>query len=383
MSVREKPVCSRFLDLQEKERHYSQHMSKVVRAKALINTTHPDTPRRIQVSQRNSALLRQSMKQSFGFNMRKVDEVDRRRSYSSLKPTARRSFTSSLSTRSSKRSQSKIGQQKEIDIFANYPASTMPKRPVSVITYDTSSSEFPMPSDISSSGVSPYLTEPKKKRTTVDSIKIGYAQRAIVESIDEEDSSNSENDGDKENSKTKNEKRKDKKKEDKGKGKEELKNNDKNSSNKNEEKGTDKIIKKKKKLTNKSGSNISDENAKKEKKVKNSSESKSSDHSGKEKSAKNKSESKGSDENEEKVKNETDSKSTDGSDEKEEKLKKESKSQTSDGNDENDKNNTDNKGDENQASANSNKLIETPKKHKSSSSSSGSSSSSNSPRSNH
>jgi hypothetical protein len=50
MSVRDKPVASRHLDLKEKDISYRKHVNAVHKSQSTINTTPPDVPRRLQVA---------------------------------------------------------------------------------------------------------------------------------------------------------------------------------------------------------------------------------------------------------------------------------------------------------------------------------------------
>lgn len=70
MSVRDLPATNRFLDLKEKEKAYRKHAVALHAAKASINTTQPDTPLRLRVNQRNTAILRNR-------TIRNMDEHDK------------------------------------------------------------------------------------------------------------------------------------------------------------------------------------------------------------------------------------------------------------------------------------------------------------------
>jgi hypothetical protein len=50
MSIREKPVASRFLDVHEKHYHYQKHVNAVASSRATINTKRPEVPRRLMVA---------------------------------------------------------------------------------------------------------------------------------------------------------------------------------------------------------------------------------------------------------------------------------------------------------------------------------------------
>ncbi|OHT10647.1 hypothetical protein TRFO_04147 [Tritrichomonas foetus] len=214
MSVREKPVASRLLDLKEKERAYSRHVTAVVRARATINTTQPDTPRRLLVAANNNAKYRRSLKREYDNNARKVRDLSRPQSQQTRRIVHDSNITS----------------PHEIDIFADpLPRSNNYNRPPvytpqanrnkylynldykedssvsDLMTSETSkltslssasnnnkftgsrpSSAASSTRSTSSSLVSPYLTEPKrnKQKTKIDRVKIGYAPQAIVESVE-------------------------------------------------------------------------------------------------------------------------------------------------------------------------------------------------------
>jgi hypothetical protein len=50
MSIRERPVANRFLDIQDKHCSYRKHVSALYRSRPTVNTVQPDTPLRLQVS---------------------------------------------------------------------------------------------------------------------------------------------------------------------------------------------------------------------------------------------------------------------------------------------------------------------------------------------
>lgn len=204
MSVREKPVASRYLDLKEKEKSYRKHINAVVTARATINTTQPDTPPRLQVAAVNNARHRQNLKRDYESNMRKIMEVEQERPQTTK--SMRRPPPSRDSYSSTRTPQKRGRTPRDIDIFDDLTRDPLKQRYSSNrymdsssnahnYTFESTSSEIPMSSDIPSSASSsmkpsPYITEPPKehKKSTVDSIKIGFSPAAIVESIEVDDS---------------------------------------------------------------------------------------------------------------------------------------------------------------------------------------------------
>lgn len=207
MSVREKPVASRYLDLKEKERSYMKHVGAVSRARATINTTQPDTPRRLQVAAVSNARYRQNLKRDYSTNARKISEIDQGR------PQTMQGTRLLNNARISRYSQSRTPSRtnrlpmpnedpQDIDVFASLTRDPMtPPRPQrKTYLYDSvsSSSEVPLPSETStgrssassSFRASPYITEPPKnnKKKTIDSVKIGYSPVAVVETVEVDDS---------------------------------------------------------------------------------------------------------------------------------------------------------------------------------------------------
>lgn len=204
MSVREKPVASRYLDLKDKERSYMKHVGAVRRARSTINTTQPDTPRRLQVAAVNNARYRRNLKRDHDVNARKITEIDQGRPQTSQQ-THR---LLGMNRYSQSRTPSRVTRPplpnddpRDIDVFASLTRDplTPPRPQAKKYIYDSisSSSEIPAPSDSgtsrssASSSVkpSPYITEPPKnhKKKTIDSIKIGYSPVAVVETVEVDD----------------------------------------------------------------------------------------------------------------------------------------------------------------------------------------------------
>lgn len=77
MSVREKPVANRYLDLKEKDKAYRKHLHAVATSRASINTTQPDVPRRLVVAQASNDRHRKGLKKSFAEHSRMIDDVRR------------------------------------------------------------------------------------------------------------------------------------------------------------------------------------------------------------------------------------------------------------------------------------------------------------------
>ena len=207
MSVREKPVANRYLDLKEKERSYMKHIGAVCRARSTINTTQPDTPRRLQVAAVNNARYRQNLKRDYNSNSRKISEIDQGRPQTTQ--GGRLLNNSRINRYSQSRTPSRITRPplpnedpQDIDVFTSLTRDPMtpprPQRKMYVYDSVSSSSDIQPPSESSTSRSStsssikpsPYITEPSKnnKKKTIDSIKIGYSPIAVVETIEVDDS---------------------------------------------------------------------------------------------------------------------------------------------------------------------------------------------------
>ena len=133
MSVKLRPVSNRYLDMLEKERAYSKHVHAVVRSKASINTTQPETPRRLLVAERNNTRHRNGMLRTFADHDRMIAEVEERRYKTASIGTRSMKSTASSSSRFSNRNEfSMFGdvrtpQPKRTDRFEQEKVSTTPQ----------------------------------------------------------------------------------------------------------------------------------------------------------------------------------------------------------------------------------------------------------------
>lgn len=162
MSVREKPVASRYLDLKEKERAYGRHVKAVATSRPTINTTQPDTPRRLMVAERNNAQFRRNQ-------MRTMDQRDR------MVNEVHRPYTSKPS-RTSQR-------------YSNSPPSRDTFRDLDLFQYDTGRNQTPqrpprqprlVENMATETRPQEFATPPRPPKKT-ESIKIGYTPNAIIE----------------------------------------------------------------------------------------------------------------------------------------------------------------------------------------------------------
>lgn len=167
MSVREKPVANRYLDLLEKERSYRRHVHKVARTKATINTTQPETPRRLMVAERNNTRYRNGMRRTFVEHDRLVSDVARPRT-ATVGPRAGRS-TNTFSQRSSFRDES--------DIFSSDIMTPQPQK------YLPTADHMEEPR---------YPQTPQGRTRRVEAVRIGFGPKPVIEAEDIEDESNGE-----------------------------------------------------------------------------------------------------------------------------------------------------------------------------------------------
>ena len=77
MSVRERPVASRYLDLKEKELKYRQHVRTLRTCKAQIDTKEVEMAPRFKVAARNQAIFREKMRQRNAEHTRMIEDVRR------------------------------------------------------------------------------------------------------------------------------------------------------------------------------------------------------------------------------------------------------------------------------------------------------------------
>ena len=164
MSVREKPVSNRFLELLDRERCYRRHVKKVANTKATINTTQPETPRRFMVAERNNTRYRNGMRRTFVEHDRMVATVDRPRTAN----------VGSRSTRSTNMFAQQPDVYDDVDIFSRdirTPDAGMKRNGVE---------RFREPS-------SPET--PKERARKVDAVRIGFGPKPIIEAQEIEDSS--------------------------------------------------------------------------------------------------------------------------------------------------------------------------------------------------
>lgn len=77
MSVRERPVANRFLDMKEKELKYKTHLHLVRTCKPCIDMTQPETPRRLLLMQRNQEDYRRRVKETNKVHDRMIRDIQR------------------------------------------------------------------------------------------------------------------------------------------------------------------------------------------------------------------------------------------------------------------------------------------------------------------
>jgi hypothetical protein len=77
MSVREKPVASRFLDVHEKHLSYQKHVHAVAASRATINTKQPDIPRRLMLAEITNRNHRRKLLSTYDANDELVAQAAR------------------------------------------------------------------------------------------------------------------------------------------------------------------------------------------------------------------------------------------------------------------------------------------------------------------
>ena len=77
MSVRERPVASRYLDMKEKELKYRQHVRTLRTCKAQIDTKEVEMAPRFKLAARNQAIFREKLKQRDAMHTRMIEDARR------------------------------------------------------------------------------------------------------------------------------------------------------------------------------------------------------------------------------------------------------------------------------------------------------------------
>ena len=171
MSVREKPVSNRFLELLDRERSYRRHVKKVANTKATINTTQPETPRRFMVAERNNTRYRNGMRRTFVEHDRMVATVERPRTAN----------VGSRPTRSPNMFTQQQQQQQQHDVYEDVDIFSRDIRtPDAGMRRGATVERFREPS-------SPET--PKGRARKVDAVRIGFGPKPIIEAQEIEDES--------------------------------------------------------------------------------------------------------------------------------------------------------------------------------------------------
>lgn len=165
MSVREKPVSSRYLDLLEKERCYRRHVKKVAHSRATINTSQPETPRRLMVAERNNTRYRNGMRRTFVERDIMVASVERPRT----------TTFGARSTRSSNMFSPQSSVHDDVDLFSRDIMTPQPGRKRATTVDRVREPSSPQ--------------TPQARARKVDAVRIGYGPRPIIESQEIEDDS--------------------------------------------------------------------------------------------------------------------------------------------------------------------------------------------------
>ena len=163
MSVKEAPVCNRYLDLKEKEKAYRKHISALARARPTINTTQPEPARRVQVAQQRTTSYRKNLIRNIKAHEVMVADVSPR---SAKTPTRKKVDWNELSSRRPVQP----SQYDDLDLFSRHYEKYRPKtakQPNYELLSTSDDDEFPEPSDVSSvTSSSSSLSTPRSESST-------------------------------------------------------------------------------------------------------------------------------------------------------------------------------------------------------------------------
>ncbi|OHT00517.1 hypothetical protein TRFO_32748 [Tritrichomonas foetus] len=186
MSVREKPVANRYLDLKEKRISYGKHVHAVRTVKPSIDTSQPDMPRRLQIAAINNAKYRRDLRRDQARNARKILEIENLRPQTSRTP---RHYIVAETF------------EDETDSFRpQTPAKEVPLKEIYIFQYDDCCSNGELRANLvpdrlrtpvdSQPPPSPYITEfqDQKLPSKHDSIKIGFSKDPIIETLEDDES---------------------------------------------------------------------------------------------------------------------------------------------------------------------------------------------------
>lgn len=163
MSVKEKPVASRYLDFVEKDKAYRKHLHTVATCRPSINMTQPDPPRRLIVAQASNDRYRKGLKKSFADRSIMIDDVRRPQTsqIGRLSLNSRSTFRSGYDDTSSYKSSARSPPIKKL----------LPERRPAVRreSDEVRPPERPVPSI-------------PRRTQKIDSVKIGFGDTPIIES---------------------------------------------------------------------------------------------------------------------------------------------------------------------------------------------------------
>lgn len=148
MSVRELPVSNRYIDLIDKEEKYRKHMTVLARAKPTINTTQPETARRILMADKKSKDYRRNLMRNMKAHNQLMTNV------SPQQTKQKRTYNFDWNAMSAKRPV-QHDEFADIDLFQNdydrfRPTTQLRSQRTQLHTSSSSSSsEFKDPSDVS------------------------------------------------------------------------------------------------------------------------------------------------------------------------------------------------------------------------------------------
>lgn len=182
MSVREKPVANRYLDFRQKQIAYSKHVNAIKNMKASIDTSQPETPRRLMIAAVNNQKYRSNVKKDQARNWRQILEVEHRpqsartTKHYIVKETFNDEDNESMRPSTATRDQ----QYFDIDIFQYDDVSTGALRAMQV------NGEWKQGVELNPT---PYITEftDQKLPNKRDSVKIGYQDDPIYETLEIDD----------------------------------------------------------------------------------------------------------------------------------------------------------------------------------------------------